>query len=206
MPTPASIATASQELRRSAANGWLMLIVNLILLFGGIALLIRGLVISAEEHNFSMLILCGLLLEPLAIILLCGHFTLQPNEARVLILFGSYHGTVRKSGFFWANPFYARIRSRIPLAPTERDVPKRPTHGGSTTSFRSLGAKISLRARNFISDKLKVNDKRGNPVEIAAVIVWRVDGYGEGGLRRGRFRKLRTDPERGGDPSHRQPL
>jgi regulator of protease activity HflC (stomatin/prohibitin superfamily) len=77
---------------------------------------------------------------------LCGHFTLQPNSAKVLILFGAYHGTVRNSGFHWANPFYSKV-----------------------------GTKISLRTRNFNSEKLKVNDKRGNPIEIAAVVVWRVE-------------------------------
>ena len=87
-------------------------------------------------------------------VFLYGHFTLQPNEARVLILFGAYKGTVRTSGFWWANPFYARATNAT---------------GGST-----LSAKISLRMRNFNSEKLKVNDKRGNPVEIAAVVVWRV--------------------------------
>ena len=53
-------------------------------------------------------VLTGVLLLPVAIILLTGHFALQPNEARVMILFGEYHGTVRESGFYWANPFYAR--------------------------------------------------------------------------------------------------
>ena len=51
--------------------------------------------------------------------MLIGHFTLQPNEARVLILFGGYHGTVRDSGFYWANPFYTRVRSRMPIAPVK---------------------------------------------------------------------------------------
>lgn len=72
-----------------------------------------------------------------------GFFTLQPNEACVLTLFGSYVGTARKAGFCWTNPFNSK-------------------------------QKISLRARNFNADKLKVNDKRGNPVEIACVVVWRV--------------------------------
>ncbi|HAB18393.1 MAG TPA: SPFH domain-containing protein [Verrucomicrobiota bacterium] len=72
-----------------------------------------------------------------------GFFTLQPNEARVLILFGAYRGTARQSGFHWANPFLTRLR-------------------------------MSLRARNLTGEKLKVNDKRGNPIEIAAVVVWRV--------------------------------
>jgi regulator of protease activity HflC (stomatin/prohibitin superfamily) len=80
----------------------------------------------------------------LGAIALGGYFTLQPNEARVLILFGAYKGTVRESGFHWTNPFYTKRR-------------------------------ISLRSRNLNGDKLKVNDKRGNPIEIAAVVVWRVE-------------------------------
>lgn len=72
-----------------------------------------------------------------------GFFTLQPNEARALTLFGSYVGTERRSGFHWTNPFNTKKR-------------------------------ISVRARNFNTPKLKVNDKRGNPIEIGAVVVWRV--------------------------------
>jgi len=78
-----------------------------------------------------------------------GYFTLQPNEAKVLILFGKYKGTVREDGFHWTNPFKLALpRSRYTL---------------------------SLRIRNFEVEKLKVNDRRGNPIEIAAVVVWRVD-------------------------------
>ena len=78
-----------------------------------------------------------------AILLTSGFFTLQPNQAMVLLLFGTYKGTQRQSGFFWTNPFKRKIR-------------------------------ISQRARNLNGEKLKVNDLRGNPIEIAAVVVWRV--------------------------------
>jgi regulator of protease activity HflC (stomatin/prohibitin superfamily) len=61
----------------------------------------------------------------------------------VLVLFGTYKGTVKKNGFCWANPFLSK-------------------------------KKITLRARNLNGDKLKVNDKAGNPIEIAAVVVWQV--------------------------------
>jgi len=115
----------------------------------------------------------------LAIILLTGHFTLQPNEARVLILFGAYKGTVRASGFWWANPFYSHNRGRAPVAPgaisTEKLKNAAMQSQVESLLHRTLPAKISLRARNFNSEKLKVNDKRGNPIEIAAVIVWRVE-------------------------------
>ena len=72
-----------------------------------------------------------------------GFMIVQPNESKVLILFGKYIGTVRDSGFWWVNPFTSKKH-------------------------------VSLRIRNFNSDKIKVNDLHGNPIEIAAVIVWRV--------------------------------
>ncbi len=72
-----------------------------------------------------------------------GFFVVNPNEARVLQLFGKYVGTVRKPGLCYANPFYSKTR-------------------------------VSTRVRNFETGKLKVNDKDSNPIEIAAVVVWRV--------------------------------
>lgn len=72
-----------------------------------------------------------------------GFFIVQPNEARVLVLFGRYIGSVREAGFWWANPFTAKRR-------------------------------VSLRIRNFNSERIKVNDLHGNPIEIAAVVVWNV--------------------------------
>jgi len=157
-----------------------MLFVNLALLFGAIAWFVLIIVRAGRNgpDGLVWLVAAGVL-EVVAIILLCGHFTLQPNEARVLILFGAYKGSVRTSGFWWANPFYARVRAKIPLpaAAVSVEAVKAAASKGMASSllYRPLGAKISLRARNFNSEKLKVNDKRGNPVEIAAVIVWRVD-------------------------------
>lgn len=72
-----------------------------------------------------------------------GFFIVNPNEGRVLQLFGDYRGTAKRAGLRWANPFYSKRR-------------------------------ISLRVRNFETAKLKVNDQRGNPIEIGCVIVWRV--------------------------------
>ncbi|MCC7146252.1 MAG: SPFH domain-containing protein [Phycisphaeraceae bacterium] len=158
-----------------------MLVVNLILLLGAVAWIVLIVVrtIRAEDPTVLLRLIPAVLLGGAAIMLLCGHFTLQPNEARVLILFGAYKGTVRRSGFWWANPLYARVRARIPLPPGS--VPPEALKAAQTSMalrnamHRSLSAKISLRARNFNSDRLKVNDKRGNPIEIAAVVVWRVE-------------------------------
>ncbi|HSU85924.1 MAG TPA: SPFH domain-containing protein [Chthoniobacterales bacterium] len=170
MDTTTPLKTNNQERNRAGLSGWLMLLVNVLLLCAGLALFAQQ--ITGDRSR--ILIAAAFGLEALAIILLCGHFTLQPNESRVLILFGAYHGTVRKSGFFWANPFYSRSRGRIPLSGS-RETGDHSKTQGITLPYRTLSAKISLRARNFNSEKLKVNDKRGNPVEIAAVVVWRVE-------------------------------
>jgi regulator of protease activity HflC (stomatin/prohibitin superfamily) len=173
-----TVKSVSGEREASAVNGWLMLFVNLALLMGAVLGLVWTIVHAASMKEPGVLwwLIPPVLLEALAIILLCGHFTLQPNEARVLILFGAYKGTVRTSGFWWANPFYARIRSKIPVRPTTVTV-KQSSHGGEVASIVHMtrSTKISLRVNNFTSEKLKVNDKRGNPVEIAAVVVWRVE-------------------------------
>jgi regulator of protease activity HflC (stomatin/prohibitin superfamily) len=135
----------SQERVVSVLNGWVMLAVNVLLGLVAVGLLVHAIRTSVLQDHFPWGIFAGsLLLGAFAGLMGSGHFTLQPNQARVLILFGAYHGTVKRSGFHWANPFYSR------------------------------GTKISLRANNFSTEKVKVNDKRGNPIEIAAVVVWRV--------------------------------
>ncbi|HEV2435482.1 MAG TPA: SPFH domain-containing protein [Verrucomicrobiae bacterium] len=175
------VKSASTEIQTRALNGWVMLVVNLALLLGAVVWLVTIIVGAASANDPALLwrLIPALLLEILAAVLLCGHFTLQPNEARVLILFGAYHGTVRVSGFWWANPFYARARARIPLPPgtVSPEAVKAAAAKGMASSllYRRLSSKISLRTRNFNSERLKVNDKRGNPVEIAAVVVWRVE-------------------------------
>jgi regulator of protease activity HflC (stomatin/prohibitin superfamily) len=166
------VNTASSERVVGAMSGWLMLVVNFGMLFGAIAWFIS---IVSSGRPLAGSLIASVLLGVLAIVFLSGYFTLQPNEARVLILFGDYKGTVRESGFWWANPFYSRIRGKIPT--TSGGTSSETSKAGSNAANlqRGLSTKISLRVRNFNSDRLKVNDKRGNPIEIAAVVVWRVE-------------------------------
>jgi regulator of protease activity HflC (stomatin/prohibitin superfamily) len=112
-------------------SGWIMLVVVLTMLAGGIYALFAEMFITGAVVLLSFLVVSS------------GFFTVQPNNAKVLVLFGKYVGTVVTDGFFWANPFYSK------------------TH-------------ISLRLRNFNSEVLKVNDQRGNPVEIGIIVVWKV--------------------------------
>jgi len=175
-PNPNSI---TRERATRVLSGWLMLPIVIGLLLGAIALFIYSIAAGVRDYNHPIWLLFGLSLfvEFCSIVMLVGFFTLQPNEARVLVLFGEYKGTVRDPGFHWANPFYSN--GPMPNSPRMRRLESTATRGESmqsTTGPRKMSRfKISLRARNFNTEKLKVNDLRGNPIEIAAVIVWRVD-------------------------------
>ncbi len=177
---PAKSSTPEREIR--VANGWLMLLVTVALIIGAVATLVFA-IVGADTASVESTVwhIVGAALGELVAVLLCfGFFALQANEARVLILFGRYHGTVRQSGFHWANPLYSRNRGHAsvkPGAPAEDAQRRVPGLKGGIggTALQALSAKLSLRAHNFISQTLKVNDKRGNPVEIAAVVVWRVE-------------------------------
>src|SRR4029450_6474341 len=101
-----------------------------------------GLGLAAREGMVE-----GILLSSLVIAIACACFAgltvVNPNQAKVVTLFGVYKGSIKAPGLWWVNPLTTRRR-------------------------------LSLRVRNFESGKLKVNDHDGNPIEIAAVIVWRI--------------------------------
>lgn len=127
-----------QERLLSARSGFVMLTVWLFALAASIA----GVVSGAMRHS-ELTIVIAALSSLIGLLGLCGLFQVQPNQARVLQLFGEYRGSVREPGLRWANPFYGKQA-------------------------------VSLRTRNFETSKLKVNDNSGNPIEIGAVVVWRV--------------------------------
>lgn len=127
----------STERPASTANGLLMLLLGLLLMVGGPASI-------AQDPDSVLRVVGGVLAGVVGLLLLCGLYSLQPNESMAILLFGDYRGTDRKTGLRWVLPWYSR-------------------------------KKISLRVRNLTSDKLKVNDRRGNPIEIAANVVWRVE-------------------------------
>lgn len=131
----------SSEKVVATLSGWLVLPLLLAMAVGCYALIQWSVSRTGVESAWGLV--GGILLSLVWLVLLCGFFTLQPNQCAVLLLFGAYRGTCRDTGFRWVNPLV--------------------TH-----------TKVSLRARNLNGQKLKVNDKLGNPIEIAAVVVWRV--------------------------------
>jgi regulator of protease activity HflC (stomatin/prohibitin superfamily) len=171
--------SANREKVVRVQNGWIILPTNIVLCLGSIALLVYSIAGGVRNvgHPFWALFIGAILLEITSIIFWAGFFTLQPNEARVLVLFGAYRGTVRDSGFHWGNPFYFNGSGRTVSNQDGQGAASRTNPMAAAVAAlraRSSRFKVSLRARNFNSEKLKVNDKRGNPIEIAAVVVWRV--------------------------------
>lgn len=123
-----------KETTRSAARGGPMLALCFLGFAAAIALWTRAAPIPG---------IAGTVIAVASFLSLFGLIVVNPNEAKVLLLFGEYRGSVKKDGWYWVNPFYTKTR-------------------------------ISLRVRNFETERLKVNDLDGNPIEIAAVVVWKV--------------------------------
>jgi regulator of protease activity HflC (stomatin/prohibitin superfamily) len=124
-----------KELERKVISGWAMLAILIPIAIGAILWIVF---IMPE-----VLKVWGAVVMIVDFVLLAGLFMVNPNEGRVLQLFGKYVGTAKMEGLRWANPFYSKRR-------------------------------ISLRVRNFETNRLKVNDIDGNPIEIAAIVVWKV--------------------------------
>ena len=122
----------------SAPSGVLALLILIPVMGFLVFMFVRG--VMAEN---AVVLIGSVLAFVLDVFLIAGIFIVNPNEGRILQLFGRYTGTVKESGLRWANPFLSKGR-------------------------------ISLRIRNFESDRIKVNDTEGNPIEIAAVVVWKV--------------------------------
>ncbi len=129
---------AIRERRVDGISGYLPLVVEIV----GIPAVIWGMIRLLVSEVWLGGMVAGIVLLVLFVCIL-GFFMVNPNEGRVLQLFGAYVGTARTPGLRFTNPFYSKRR-------------------------------VSQRVRNFETAKLKVNDQRGNPVEIAAIVVWKV--------------------------------
>jgi regulator of protease activity HflC (stomatin/prohibitin superfamily) len=139
-----------RERIRSAVSGWVMLPVLLGVIGVAIWRVIDQIrIVDSAAANTPVsgqsiaIIILGLLVVIVAVVMMFGFFVVNPNEAKVLTLFGKYWGSVKQDGFHWANPLLTKRH-------------------------------ITLRVRNFESAQIKVNDLEGNPIEIAAVVVWKV--------------------------------
>ena len=155
-------------------SGWLFLLIT-IALFAVAALFLANFVLSAiaADRNPRLdpsfpSIIGALVFFFAGLFVSSGLFSLQPGQAKVCVLFGKYIGTVKDEGLRWANPYYAKT-----LSTNLGDLSSLAT-GTGTPTVNVHTSIISTRARTLNGDVLKVNDRMGNPIEIAEVVVWRV--------------------------------
>jgi len=128
-----------REVQYSPLSGWVVLPIQILVL----AVSIFGFISAVQPPADGWMVLLWVLVWVVNFFGWIGFFVVNPNEAKVLQIFGKYVGTVKTPGLRWANPFFSKRR-------------------------------ISQRIRNFETARLKVNDSEGNPIEIAAVVVWKV--------------------------------
>jgi regulator of protease activity HflC (stomatin/prohibitin superfamily) len=149
-------------------SGWKPLFVCLAVLPASIVLILIG----ATTGGFGpLLIILGVLAIPVGFVGLFGLMAIAPNASRVLLLFGEYKGTVTETGFFWVNPFYSKRRVSLRVRNFET--------GSTTTPEQRAGGQL-VKARVQTAGKpSKVNDRDGNPIEISAVVVWKVTDTAE---------------------------
>ena len=125
-----------KEKKLSSGSGYLAILFCLVLMATPI--------LNVFFNFYVYMTVATILISMIGFIGFFGLMVIDPNESRVMVLFGKYSGTVKTNGFFWVNPFYVK-------------------------------KKISLRARNFDSEPIKVNDQIGNPINISVILVWKVE-------------------------------
>ena len=150
-------------------SGWFPLIIVIALALCGPFLFITGAVGIGYPGGaeFVLRMVFGVILFVTAFIALFGFMAIAPNQARVLLLFGAYKGSVLKSGFFWVNPFFSKKKISLRIRNFE-------TGSTSTPEQKSEAGKVLQKAGRTHGRPSKVNDRDGNPIEISAVVVWRV--------------------------------
>jgi regulator of protease activity HflC (stomatin/prohibitin superfamily) len=146
-------------------SGWPFLATVLGLIFGGPTLIVYTAVNQLIPPVWPLIL--GVLMIVTGFIMLFGFQAVAPNDARVLLLFGDYKGSITQSGFYWVNPFYSKNKITLRIRNFE-------TGSITTPELKSqAGAIVQHKARTS-GRPSKVNDKDGNPIEISAVVVWKV--------------------------------
>jgi regulator of protease activity HflC (stomatin/prohibitin superfamily) len=150
-------------------SGWFPLIVTIAMAIAGPYFFITGLIGIGYPGGpaFILRIVLGVVVFLMAFMSLFGYMAIAPNQARGLLLFGAYKGSVVTSGFFWVNPFYSKKKISLRIRNFETGSTQTPEH-------KDAQGKVLQQASRTHGRPSKVNDRDGNPIEISAVVVWRV--------------------------------
>ena len=156
----------SKEKELNPVSGVVGILLALILLAAGAAAIICS-ALLLEGVVFGILLTVGILLAGISVLPVMGLKVIAPKEALVLVLFGTYYGTIRKEGFYFVNPFCTAVN------PAAKGTPA-TISGGNIQLGSSLSKKVSMKLMTLNNEKQKVNDQLGNPVIVGAVVIWKV--------------------------------
>jgi regulator of protease activity HflC (stomatin/prohibitin superfamily) len=159
-----------KELEYKPASGWTPLAICLLLMVSPLPALLIGAALG--EIFMAIAAIFSIPAAMVGFVGLFGLMAIAPNESRVLLLFGDYKGTARVSGFFWVNPFFTKKRVSLRVRNFET--------GSTTTPEQKDAAGQVTQAKQRTGGKpSKVNDRDGNPIEMSAVVVWKVTNTAE---------------------------
>lgn len=150
-------------------SGWGVLLAEFGLLLSGVGLMVW----NVNQYRVSpSLVFVSIGMIIVWAIGLLGFMAVAPNDSRVLLLFGAYKGTVIKSGFFWVNPFYSKKKLSLRV----RNFETGSSQGADKKNEAGMVVEKGKRSGGRPS---KVNDRDGNPIDISAVVVWKVTDTAE---------------------------
>jgi regulator of protease activity HflC (stomatin/prohibitin superfamily) len=144
-------------------SGWLPLAVVIVLVVGGPWYFFYSIQAGASGWHIA----ASIVLAAVGLVMIFGFMAIAPNDSRVLLLFGEYKGSVRASGFFWVNPFFSKKKLSLRVRNFE-------TGALSTPEKKDAAGKVVQEKSRTHGRPSKVNDRDGSPIEISAVVVWRV--------------------------------
>ncbi len=177
MTKDAFSASIPQEKTAPHANGFLVLLFNIIGLIAAAALMIFSIFLLSEgSYLFGAVLLTVSVIALIALcILFAAYKVVSPNQALVFTLFGRYYGTLREPGFYAVNPFVTANAPAVMNGEPTEGTQQKMINGTTTTITLSRPKKISLKTRTLDNKKQKVNDALGNPIIIGSIVIWRVD-------------------------------
>lgn len=149
-------------------NGWLHL---LLAVCGYVAAVLA--IICGANRGIEVLIALGIIYLVFGWFFFLGLKTIRPNEAQVLTKFGKYYGTIKKEGFYKVSPFCAAVRPGLSMTTTTK-VSTGTSMEASVSTEPNISKTVSLKAQVLDNNKQKINDERGNPIEVGIVVTWQV--------------------------------
>ena len=171
-----AIRTNIEERELRPMPGMAMLFICIIGIIAGGALCIAGPALAESGGAAFISVAVGVILIVVLAICLGGLRIVNPNEALVLTLFGKYHGTIKKDGFFFVNPFSTGFNPTVSgvLEEIAAEVSESSKKSGTSSKKKSTSKKVSTKTITLNNAQQKVNDVQGNPIIIGSIVIWRV--------------------------------